>query len=71
MSNMAIEAGAKVGIIAPDAITEEYVKGRAKRTYQFYQSDADARYEARVRLGCFRRSSPWWLCPIPRKTCAR
>jgi 3-isopropylmalate/(R)-2-methylmalate dehydratase large subunit len=45
MSNMAIEAGAKVGIIPPDAITEEYVKGRAKRTYQFYESDADARYE--------------------------
>jgi 3-isopropylmalate/(R)-2-methylmalate dehydratase large subunit len=46
MSNMAIEAGAKVGIIPPDAITEEYVRGRAKRRYQFYQSDADARYDA-------------------------
>ncbi len=45
MSNMAIEAGAKVGIIPPDAITEEYVKGRAKRSYQFYKSDADACYE--------------------------
>jgi 3-isopropylmalate/(R)-2-methylmalate dehydratase large subunit len=45
MSNMAIEAGAKVGIIPPDAITEEYVKGRAKRSYQFYRSDADAYYE--------------------------
>jgi 3-isopropylmalate/(R)-2-methylmalate dehydratase large subunit len=46
MSNMAIEAGAKVGIIPPDAITEEYVKGRAKRPYQFYRSDAKARYES-------------------------
>jgi 3-isopropylmalate/(R)-2-methylmalate dehydratase large subunit len=46
MSNMAIEAGAKVGIIAPDAITEEYVKGRAKRGYEFYKSDPDAVYEA-------------------------
>jgi 3-isopropylmalate/(R)-2-methylmalate dehydratase large subunit len=45
MSNMAIEAGAKVGIIPPDAITEEYVKDRAKRTYRFYQSDEDAQYE--------------------------
>jgi 3-isopropylmalate/(R)-2-methylmalate dehydratase large subunit len=45
MSNMAIEAGAKVGIIPPDAITEEYVKGRAKRSYQFYKSDVDAYYE--------------------------
>ena len=46
MSNMAIEAGAKVGIIPPDAITEQYVTGRARRSYQFYRSDADARYES-------------------------
>ncbi len=46
MSNMAIEAGAKVGLIAPDAITEAYVKGRAQRPYAFYQSDPDAQYEA-------------------------
>ncbi|MDA8338900.1 MAG: aconitase family protein, partial [Nitrospiraceae bacterium] len=30
MCNMAIEAGGKNGIIVPDSITEEYVKGRAK-----------------------------------------
>ena len=46
MSNMAIEAGAKVGIIAPDAVTEAYVKSRAKRPYTFYRSDDDAAYEA-------------------------
>jgi 3-isopropylmalate/(R)-2-methylmalate dehydratase large subunit len=46
MSNMAIEAGAKVGIIAPDAVTEAYVKRRAKRPYTFYRSDEDAAYEA-------------------------
>ncbi len=46
MSNMAIEAGAKVGIVPPDEITEEYVKGRAGRSYRFYKSDADARYES-------------------------
>jgi 3-isopropylmalate/(R)-2-methylmalate dehydratase large subunit len=46
MSNMAVEAGAKVGLIAPDAVTEAYVKGRAKRAYTFYRSDADAAYEA-------------------------
>jgi 3-isopropylmalate/(R)-2-methylmalate dehydratase large subunit len=45
MSNMAIEAGAKVGIIAPDAITEAYVKDRARRFYHFYQSDPEAEYE--------------------------
>ncbi|MFA6989362.1 MAG: 3-isopropylmalate dehydratase large subunit [Candidatus Gastranaerophilaceae bacterium] len=42
--NMAIEAGAKNGIIIPDKITEEYVKGRTKRPYKFYTSDPDARY---------------------------
>jgi 3-isopropylmalate/(R)-2-methylmalate dehydratase large subunit len=44
MCNMAIEAGGKNGIIVPDSITEEYVKGRAKRKYAFYTSDADDRY---------------------------
>jgi 3-isopropylmalate/(R)-2-methylmalate dehydratase large subunit len=44
MANMAIEAGGKNGIIAPDAVTEEYVKTRAKRAYKFYASDADAGY---------------------------
>ncbi len=42
--NMAIEAGGKNGIIVPDNITEEYVKGRAKRPYKFYASDSDAKY---------------------------
>ncbi|MBW2060152.1 MAG: 3-isopropylmalate dehydratase large subunit [Deltaproteobacteria bacterium] len=44
MANMAVEAGAKNGIIAPDEITREYVESRAKRKYTFYQSDADANY---------------------------
>ncbi|WP_041284748.1 3-isopropylmalate dehydratase large subunit [Desulfoscipio gibsoniae] len=44
MANMAVEAGAKNGIVAPDEITRRYVEGRAKRPYTFYQSDPDARY---------------------------
>ena len=44
MANMAIEAGAKVGIIAPDQVTLDYVKARAKRTFQCYSSDPDATY---------------------------
>lgn len=44
MANMAIEAGAKNGIFAPDVITREYVKKRAERDYKFYSSDADAVY---------------------------
>lgn len=42
--NMAIEAGAKNGIIPPDKITEEYLKNRTLRPYKFYQSDPDAEY---------------------------
>ncbi len=44
MANMAIEAGAKNGIFAPDAVTKAYVEPRAKRPYKFYASDADAVY---------------------------
>ena len=43
--NMAIEAGAKNGIIAPDKITEEYLKNRSVRAPKFYTPDADAKYE--------------------------
>jgi len=42
--NMAIEAGAKNGIIPADKTTEEYVKGRTLRPYKFYQSDENAEY---------------------------
>lgn len=44
MANMAIEAGGKNGIIEPDEITLAYVKGRAKRAFEIYKSDEDARY---------------------------
>lgn len=47
MANMAIEAGGKNGIMAPDALTEAYVKDRAVRAYTPFLSDADAEY-ARV-----------------------
>ncbi len=44
MCNMAIEAGAKSGIIAPDAITKAYVEKRAERPFKFYSSDPEAKY---------------------------
>ena len=44
MCNMAVEAGAKNGVIAPDEVTRRYVEGRAKRPFKEYQSDPDARY---------------------------
>ncbi len=45
MCNMAIEAGGKNGIIEPDDITLDYVKGRAKRDFKVYKSDPDASYK--------------------------
>jgi len=50
MANMAIEAGAKNGIFPPDAITQEYVKPRAKRPYKFYASDTDAVYSQIIEI---------------------
>ncbi len=44
MANMAIEAGAKNGITAPDKKTLAYVESRAKRGYKIYQSDDNAKY---------------------------
>lgn len=48
--NMAIEAGAKNGIIAPDEITRRYLKNRNKRVAIFYQSDPDAEYAQKVEI---------------------
>ncbi len=44
ITNMAIEAGGKSGIIAPDEKTIEYVKQRAKKSWKVYTSDSDANY---------------------------
>ncbi|MDR3270983.1 MAG: 3-isopropylmalate dehydratase large subunit, partial [Peptococcaceae bacterium] len=44
MCNMAIEAGAKNGIIAPDETTLAYLQGRATRSYIVEYSDKDATY---------------------------
>ena len=45
MANMAVEAGAKNGIVPPDGVTLRYIEGRVKRPYRLYHSDPDARYE--------------------------
>jgi 3-isopropylmalate/(R)-2-methylmalate dehydratase large subunit len=44
MCNMAIEAGAKNGVIPFDEITAEYEKGRNRRPYKIYTADEDATY---------------------------
>jgi len=44
MANMAIEAGAKAGLMLPDATTLGYVRARARRAWQAYEPDPDAEY---------------------------
>ncbi len=44
MCNMAVEAGAKNGIVAPDAKTLAFVEVRKRREFQVYASDPDACY---------------------------
>lgn len=44
ISNMAIEAGGKAGLIPVDAVTRKYMDGRTERPYTEYHSDPDAVY---------------------------
>ncbi len=64
MANMAVEAGAKNGIIAPDEITLEYVQGRALRPFtreplQRYECDLYS-YEKTYDVG---QLEPQVACP--------
>jgi len=43
--NMAIEAGGKNGIIAPDSKTIEYVRARSTKAFNCFESDDDADYQ--------------------------
>jgi homoaconitate hydratase family protein len=45
LSNMAIECGAICGLIAPDAVTYEYLEPRIKKEFKIVESDSDAQYE--------------------------
>ncbi|GAB6136216.1 3-isopropylmalate dehydratase large subunit [Thermococcus prieurii] len=44
MANMAIEAGAKTGLVEPDKKTLDYVKERAQRDFEPVKGDEDAKY---------------------------
>ncbi|GAB5521557.1 MAG: 3-isopropylmalate dehydratase large subunit [Rhodothermales bacterium] len=46
LTNMAIEAGGKNGVIPPDETTFEYVRSRTNRTFDPVYSDHDARYHS-------------------------
>lgn len=46
LTNMALEAGAKSGLIAPDQLVVDYVESRGRRDMHLFSSDANANYEA-------------------------
>ena len=56
LCNMAIEAGAKNGIIAPDSITKAYLaeveaaNGSLRASPSYYQSDSNAQYAKRLHI---------------------
>ena len=50
MSNMAIEAGGKAGLIAADEKTEAYLKDKAQRDYTVLNADPDAEYEKVIEI---------------------
>ena len=50
LANMAVEAGAKAGLVNPDATTLEYVEDRAVRPFEALQSDPDAEYERHIEI---------------------
>lgn len=52
MCNMAIEAGAKNGIIEPDEKTEKYLSEAGVENYEIVKSDEDAEYEQIIEIDC-------------------
>lgn len=73
MCNMAIEAGGKNGIIAPDKITMRYlksIKNKARKGLgKFYASDKDAKYSAVKEYDVRKIKEPVVSCPdLPSNT---
>jgi 3-isopropylmalate/(R)-2-methylmalate dehydratase large subunit len=51
ISNMAVEAGAKVGLFAADKLTQEYLKESGRgQDYQPISADPDAKYEQVINI---------------------
>ena len=62
MANMAVEAGAKNGIFAPDDHVRTYLEGRSERQGIYWKSDMDAQYDEVVEIDV-NRITPQVACP--------
>jgi 3-isopropylmalate/(R)-2-methylmalate dehydratase large subunit len=52
IANMAIEAGAKTGVMNPDEKTLAYVRARSNEEFTVYTSDSDADFSEVVEIDC-------------------
>ncbi len=50
LCNMAVEMGAKAGMVEPDEKTMKYVKERTKKAFKPLRSDPDAHYEKALKI---------------------
>ncbi len=62
LCNMTIEAGAKGGIVAPDAKTEEYLRTRSRSPIDGIRSDENTSYERSIDIDVS-QLSPQVACP--------
>jgi 3-isopropylmalate/(R)-2-methylmalate dehydratase large subunit len=61
--NMAVEMGAKNGIVEPDETTRKFLEGRApKGSFEALKSDADAKYEKTIEID-ISKLEPQVACP--------
>jgi len=62
LCNMTIETGAKAGIVAPDAKTEEYLRARSQSPIDRIRSDENTSYERTIDIDVS-QLSPQVACP--------
>lgn len=62
LSNMAVEMGAKAGLVEPDAKTAAYLKSLGHKPHAGFKSDADAKYYGELRFDAA-EIEPQVACP--------